>query len=202
MATDGFTQLQSHNNHFRLWCMDVETEASALRQEFTRDLDRPLEDSPAWCAPDETDLGALAHLSELESGFDNFLMMIPSDVMDTLDPPQADQANVKIDEFLALRDRFHTALPFGEAERGWFLKAYSGDFEPTGTGGNVLKAIGNQEARIVTAGVRQVVNGRELVRRWLAWRRETDEYADQGTLDLARVTLDEIVTLTSVKSRS
>ena len=36
------------------------------------------------------------------------------------------------------------------------------------------------------AGVRRVVSGRDLMRRWIAWRREAGEYEGQGSHDQAR----------------
>lgn len=42
---------------------------------------------------------------------------------------------------------------------------------------------------IVEAGLRRVVKGRDLMRRWWAWRRDLDEFADQGGLDQARAAL-------------
>jgi hypothetical protein len=87
----------------------------------------------------------------------------------------------------------HTALPFGEAERTWLMETRSEhskvfDHEMPGV-------IGDQEGNIVASGLRQRVSGRNLMRRWLAWRREADEFTDQGTLDIARDALAGLIGL-------
>src|ERR1700691_4830783 len=87
---------------------------------------------------------------------------------------------------------FHAALPFTETERNWLVKPF-GAVDPTFEG--ISEQIGEREEEIVTSGVRQVVEGRDLLRRWLAWRRETNQYAGQGTLDLAREALRGLVEL-------
>jgi hypothetical protein len=81
--------------------------------------------------------------------------------------------------FDELLHNLHVALPFGEAERQWMS---SNCFEP-----NDVKR--RQEIHIVSAGLRRVVYGRDLLRRWWAWRRETDEFGGQGTLELTREAL-------------
>ena len=168
----GFARAQQQHSLFRSWCDEVSDNAGHLRQYLSGELDSPLEPGPTWCNADVVDVEALPYLSELESSFDNLLIMVPGG-----DPEDYDQkVDAQIEDFLKLRNMFHTTLPFDEAERIWFLKAYRGDLEPVSASSNVLTAIGNQEARIVTVGIRQLVSGRELVRRWLAWRRETGEY--------------------------
>lgn len=85
---------------------------------------------------------------------------------------------------------FQTALPFTEAERYWLVKGkgrVAVHYE------HIEKSIGQHEEEVVSAGIRKVINGRDLMRRWLAWRRETDEYANQGTLDIAREALRGMV---------
>lgn len=76
--------------------------------------------------------------------------------------------------------RLHAALPFTEPERAWLWGANGRD-APEGLVG--------EAAEIMAGGVLRVVQGRDLVRRWWAWRRETDEFAGQGSLDEARQTL-------------
>jgi len=84
---------------------------------------------------------------------------------------------------------FHTALPYSEAEWHWLHRAY---YElPVGSGRwNIIR---RQEIQLVSSGLRQVVYGRDLLRRWWAWRRETDEFRGQGTLDVARGALSAMV---------
>lgn len=87
---------------------------------------------------------------------------------------------------------FRAALPFTTPELNLLVKpdrSISPDFE------GISDEVGSLYEEIVTAGVRRVVEGRDLLRRWLAWRREADEYTGQGTLDLAREALRGIVEL-------
>lgn len=86
--------------------------------------------------------------------------------------------------------RFHIALPLSEAERYWLLSPL--DEPPRASRVNDLGALIGTAEEITSAGVRQVVQGRELVRRLGMWRREKDEFAHQGTLDEAREALGHI----------
>ncbi len=101
----------------------------------------------------------------------------------TLNEPliAADSSYGLVERFEPAWRSFQAALPFTMEERTWFL-----DPEDT-TAERADKE--NQEATIISAGVHKVISGRELVRRWLAWRRETDEFEGQGTLDIAREAL-------------
>jgi hypothetical protein len=84
---------------------------------------------------------------------------------------------------------FHTALPYSQAEWHWLHEAYY-DL-PVGPGRwNIIR---RQEIQLVSSGLRQVVYGRDLLRRWWAWRRQTDEFQGQGTLDIARGALAGLV---------
>jgi hypothetical protein len=104
------------------------------------------------------------------------------------------QAELKVDETIALDkvlNALHAALPYSEAERIWLHRAGN---DPDGTPNwDRLPRVRRQEAVIVSSGVRQVVYGRELLRRWWSWRREADEFSGQGTLDPAREALRELV---------
>jgi hypothetical protein len=84
---------------------------------------------------------------------------------------------------------FHTALPFSEGERVWVVEKVRGVDRVDET----LDYVVVQEGEIVASGLRTRVSGRELMRRWIAWRHETDEYAGQGTLDVAREALAGLV---------
>jgi hypothetical protein len=70
-------------------------------------------------------------------------------------------------------ERLHFAMPYSEAERRWFRIAY-GDPE---IGWNDMR---QAEVEVVSGGLRHVVYGRELFRKWWAWRRDTDEFEGQG----------------------
>jgi hypothetical protein len=87
--------------------------------------------------------------------------------------------------------RLHAALPFSEAERVWLLKKSSDEW-PDGIIG--------EAGEIMSSGVRRVVQGREMVRRWWAWRREADEFVGQGSLDEARQALGAIADTLVIES--
>ena len=101
------------------------------------------------------------------------------------------EPRLQVDDVINLNEmltRFNVALPFDEAERDWLFTAYDEAWGP-----GCIRTIRRQEATIVSSGLRQVIQGRDLMRRWWSWRRETDEYAGQGSLDLAREALRELV---------
>jgi hypothetical protein len=90
------------------------------------------------------------------------------------------------------------AIPVSEAERKWLfdgsddrqLGQYRGLSDP-----HSLEIARDSEASLVSAGVIRVVHGRDLLQRWWSWRRETGEYADQGSLDQARSALKGVIGL-------
>jgi hypothetical protein len=86
----------------------------------------------------------------------------------------------------------HTALPFSEGERVWFLNIWYSNraFEH-----EMPDVMSQQEGEIVSRGLHKRVSGRNLMHRWHEWRREAGAYADQGTLDLARDALAELAGL-------
>jgi hypothetical protein len=89
---------------------------------------------------------------------------------------------------------FHIALPYSEAERKWLIGLYLD--RPGRTAEHKPRLLELYEDRILMAGVRRVVSGRDLMRRWTAWRREIDEFEGQGALDQARqalVKIDELL---------
>jgi hypothetical protein len=102
---------------------------------------------------------------------------------------------VSIDEMEAFDTRlaaFRAALPLTDPERHWLVKVVGA------VDANYAQAaenLGEREDDIISAGMRQRVSGRDLLRRWHSWRMETDEYAGQGTLDLAREALRGVVQL-------
>lgn len=88
----------------------------------------------------------------------------------------------------SLGHTFHTALPYGEAERRWLLDQYrntASQFVYPPDHGTVIALVGQHEERIVSSGQRQLVRGQDLIDRWLAWRREEGAFHGQGTLDVA-----------------
>jgi hypothetical protein len=86
--------------------------------------------------------------------------------------------------------KLHTALPFDEAERGWLVTAWRQ--EGSTTVEDLPGAIASQEAQIVSAGVERTVSGRDLMRRWMAWRRGEDEFQGQAGLNQAREALQRV----------
>jgi hypothetical protein len=90
---------------------------------------------------------------------------------------------------------FHTALPFSEAERSWLVRLFRQLDAPTVEAFPI--AVETQEAQIMSAGVKRVVTGRDLMRRWVAWRRERDEFEGQASLDKVREALQRVQELMS-----
>jgi hypothetical protein len=96
---------------------------------------------------------------------------------------------------------YNAALPFYEAERRWVRSmAAQTELEPGDDRYAVEGAyepLLDAEAQIVSGGLRQVVRGRELVQRWVSWRRQTGEFAvqtefDQSSYKIARAELRNI----------
>jgi hypothetical protein len=131
-----------------------------------------LDEHPGWTDDDHK---AFGHLMSLE---DNLALLRPVD--EVFDSNQ-------IDLFDNLR-RFHAALPFSEGERHWLIAAERIEWPIAATG--ILEPIATMEDVIISTGVKTPVVGFELVRRWVAWRREAGAFAGQGSLDDARDALD------------
>jgi hypothetical protein len=90
--------------------------------------------------------------------------------------------------FVDLVHVFHTALPHDEAERRWLYDNY---WEVMPEAGEVRDI----ETEVMSGGIRRVVHGRELVRRWIAWRQGSDEYAGHNGIGVARSALAGVITL-------
>lgn len=71
---------------------------------------------------------------------------------------------------------FHVALPYNEAERQWL------DRKSMSHASEMPSFIQGQEDRLMVAGVWRAVSGRELTRRWMLWRRGTDEFTGQDSV--------------------
>ena len=91
---------------------------------------------------------------------------------------------------------FHTALPFTEGERGMVLRAagVTHEYLPD-VNDEILPWLQAKEELVVCAGLRHVIHGRNLAHRWLSWRQETGEYEGQGSLDVAREALRDLIHL-------
>lgn len=112
------------------------------------------------------------------------------ETLDALAEPTLDRSQVG--DILGLLSDLHVALPFDEAEGSWLLNAYGEAFDhdqrPI-----VSRIRCRQPEEIVSSGLRRVIDGRNLLRRWWAWRRDTDEYAGQGAVDLSRDALHRMI---------
>jgi hypothetical protein len=87
--------------------------------------------------------------------------------------------------------RFQETLPLSKPEFQWFMgipNLYSTD-----TAAELEQKIGYQVGTIISGGIHRVVSGRELLGRWVSWRREAGDFAGQGTLDVARDSLAQLV---------
>jgi hypothetical protein len=118
---------------------------------------------------ERSDKSALVRLKDLDWSIE-LIEPAPDPVVDGHD----------IRELFKTFGRLHAALPFSEAERAWLLAKDEQNWS---------EGLIGEAAEIMSAGVRRVVQGRDLVRRWWAWRRDTDEFAGQGGLDEARQAL-------------
>lgn len=83
---------------------------------------------------------------------------------------------------------YNAALPLHEAERRWVLSVAAHTEMDPDIGGyfpveGAYEPLLDTEARIVSGGLRQVVRGRELVQRWVSWRRSIGQFAPQSDLD-------------------
>ena len=138
-----------------------------------RQPDELLDEHPGWTHEDHVVFG---YFMDFE---DDIALLRPAD--EVFDSEQ-------IDLFDNLR-HFHAALPFNEGERHWLIAAERVAQEipvPAGT----FEHMSPMEGEIISAGVKQPVVGFDLVRRWVAWRREADDFEGQGSLDEARSALD------------
>lgn len=103
----------------------------------------------------------------------------------------------EMEEFTTKVVAYHLALPLTAAERSWLLRVKGADPHSH----HLLRTIGVVDEEIVADGLRQRLNGRDLLRRWLSWRRETDEFEGAGTLDLARENLRGMIELLQPSER-
>jgi hypothetical protein len=127
-----------------------------------------------WLRPD---VRALESWLEIEDG-------LP--LLDVFDDVDGEDRKRLHDTLLA----FHTALPYNEAERGWLGQIYRLP-EPENPAKviDTPQRIEGHEDRIMVAGVRRAVSGRDLMRRWITWRRATGEFEGQDSVTQARSAL-------------
>lgn len=92
---------------------------------------------------------------------------------------------------------FQSALPLVEPERQWLTDCLTMRLTKSNTSAELAAKLGSQDATIVSAGIHRVVSGHTLLHRWLTWRREAEDYRHQGTLDIARDALHDLITVVS-----
>lgn len=117
----------------------------------------------------------------------------------SLDVPDEQRQGIA-DHLQELLATFREALPYSEAERRWLVDTrerlreehkvpYTTSYGVTGLvsapDANQLRYLKATEGEIVSGGIHQNVQGHDLARRWWSWRRQTDEFTDQGSRDLA-----------------
>lgn len=119
-------------------------------------------------------------------GFD-YLIGLDSD-MACIDP-SFDIEGSSTGELVRPWQELMASLPFTEAERHWMIGTARKQRREQR---EFPEAIIPVETTVVSAGVRRTVRGRSLVRRWASWRRETHEFAGQGSLTKAIFLLDHI----------
>ncbi|HEV7942439.1 MAG TPA: hypothetical protein VGP17_06510 [Solirubrobacteraceae bacterium] len=154
----------------------VSTDAADLLDELCEP--RPLGNPDVWSRTDVTEFDKWR---EFERSLK--LMPLPAD----LDRDKQQLA------FHRQVDIFHAALPFGEEERNWLIRLDDNALEPPNGYRNIADWYARQEQRIIVAGIRRVVRGRELTHRWYDWRREQGNYKGQETLPVARFALNDLV---------
>ena len=128
---------------------------------------------PRW---DESDRDGFHHLVQLDED------------MACIDP-SFDSEGPSTGDLIRPWQQLMTSLPFTEAERHWMIgTAHQYQREQREFPEDIIPI----ETTVMSAGVRQMVRGRNLVRRWVSWRRETHEYAGQGSLNRAIFLLDHM----------
>lgn len=150
-------------------------------------LDALLEEVPTDVRVD----GKLTVLSKNDSRVFEELVDLEGGI-ECIRPDSSVEASTARDLHRAFR-RFHTSLPLSEAERHWWLHGAS-DRQTSRVDPCQPDSLLGVAEEVTSGGLRQVIQGRELVRRMGAWRRQTDEFAGQGTLEEARQALGDIAT--------
>jgi hypothetical protein len=76
---------------------------------------------------------------------------------------------------------FHSALPFTEAERQWLVSCYrkSTPEDKDNSRRSYLKMA------LMDRGIYQIVEERDIMRRWHSWRRQTDEFEGHPGIHIA-----------------
>jgi hypothetical protein len=155
---------------------DVGLQAQMLLEYLSQPLLESERDERGWYYPEGDALTALVELEWLVPHI----------------RPTGDVLTDEMGAFATRLAAFRLALPVTEAERYWLhhvrdaVDPHSHWFETQ---------IGEADDEVISLGLRTRIDGGDLLRRWRAWRRETDEYDGQGTLDLAREALRGVAQL-------
>lgn len=140
-------------------------------------------DPPQW---DEDDIAAFAgyHAFERSAPF-----LEPQSSVDGDNLVDGQDLGDLFREFREL----NTCLPFGEGERHWLLARALEEVKAYQDYGEFVTGLIPVETTVISGGVQQVLNGRDLARRWPAWRREQQEFHGQGSLRKAQSLLAQII---------
>lgn len=134
-------------------------------------------ETPRW---DDTDIEAIDYVMELDAD----MRCLDS----SFDPEDGSTGETR-----EAWQELTPSLPFSEGERGLLIHALrrpSWHTDEPSVRMRYPHAFLPTEATVVSGGVHQVVQSRDLVRRWASWRREADEFADQGNITRAIFLLD------------
>jgi hypothetical protein len=160
----------------------------------------PVPDWWEWLAPEARDL--------LEHQIEASLSHMPDGPIGSPERiAKLDRLDKQLEDFVLLARKlwsdYRDATPFTEAEGRWLLNTYRniGFANPSVSQEQIFAAINAEEGRIMSSGLRRVVYGHDLLRRWWSWRRQTDEYTGQGSLDAARLALAGIYEYTMPRER-
>ncbi|MFZ1990966.1 MAG: hypothetical protein WAW96_14485 [Alphaproteobacteria bacterium] len=90
------------------------------------------------------------------------------------------------DEVTGYLDAWHAALPFNESEREIVRNAYHASLIGSLAYREIPTQLRKADFEVMASGVQTVVRGRDLMRRWWAWRRELDEFEGQDSVSHAK----------------
>ena len=84
--------------------------------------------------------------------------------IDTLDAfAEPGLTRSQVGDMLGLLSDFHVTLPFDEAEGNWLFNAYSEMFDRSARESVIRR---QKPEEIVSGGLRRVIDGRDVLRRW------------------------------------
>lgn len=137
---------------------------------------RPFE-RPRW---DSDDLKGFEDFIEVDSGV-AFLEPAPDPIV----------SGDRLAQLFRNVRELNASLPFREGERHWLIAAWLANREPKPSA-RVEAVAEAEDTTVISAGLRQDLDGRDLVRRWAAWRREEHEFDGQDSRRRAQTLLRSI----------